>query len=212
MYMKQIFFCLLLIFISNCKNSTNEAVYNTSKKSEIIFKKDTKKQIDFLDIKYQKNGFSVPDDLNGDLYPSYSYFDKSIGVFSVNYIGKDNNTRYYWNINNPKGYFSNKNNFSENSANNSSAIKQATNNSDYYTFVDYIPAKYIKYIGGEDEEFNIINGAITSFYLYENFKWVKIGEIETKKIPERTFQYYIDIINSHIKRKLKIAVGMESII
>lgn len=194
--MKQILFCLLLILINDCKNSTKNEVGNTSEITEMIPKKEVNKQINFLDIKYQKNGFSVPDDLDGDLYPSYSYFDKSIGVFSVNYIGKNSDIRYYWNINNPKGYFSNKNDFSENLANNSSAIKQVINSDDYYIFVNYIPAKYIK---EDDEEFNIINGAITSFYLYENSEWVKIDEIKTKNIPQRTFQYYIDIINSYKK-------------
>ncbi|WP_449400457.1 hypothetical protein [Chryseobacterium wanjuense] len=69
--------------------------------------KDKKSPINFLDKKYQKNGFSIPDDINGNLYPSYSYFDKSIGSFSVNYIGKNERIQYFWNVENEKGFFQN---------------------------------------------------------------------------------------------------------
>ena len=198
--MKQIFFCFLMLFVINCKQSTKEATTDTNKKSETISIEKPNHQIDFLNIKYQKNGLSIPDDLNGDLYPSYSYFDKVIGTFSVNYIGKNYNIRNYWDINNPKGYFSISKNIPENAANNSMAIMQAINYNDYYFFVDYIPSKYIKYIDRDDEEFEIEDGARTKFYLYENSKWIQIGEVETKKIPERSLQYYLDIIQSHTKK------------
>lgn len=198
--MKYIFFCLALLFLSNCKQSIKEPQAIDKKLSEITYKTESNKQIDFLDKKYQKNGFSIPDDLYGDLYPSYSYFEKSVGAFSVNYIGKNDDTRYYWHIKNPKGYFSNGQNNPESSANNSSAIKQSINNGNYYIIADFIPAKYIKYIGGEDEDFEILDGAITSFYLFENLKWIKVGETETKKIPERTLQYFLDLIETHVKK------------
>lgn len=198
--MKHIFFCVALLFVSGCKQSIKEPTVINKKNVEITSKTESYQQIDFLDKKYQENGLTIPDDLNGDLYPSYSYYDKSIGTFSVNYIGKNDESRYYWNIKNPEGYFSNNQNNPESSAKNSSAIKQATNNGNYYILADYIPSKYIKYIGGEDEEFEILEGAITSFYLYEDSKWFKVGETETKKVPERTLQYFMDLIETHVKK------------
>lgn len=202
--MKHIFFCIALLFLSNCKQSIKEPTVINKKNVEITSKTESyqqiDQQIDFLDKKYQENGLTIPDDLNGDLFPSYSYYDKSIGAFSVNYIGKNDETRYYWNIKNPKGYFSNSQNNPESSANNSSAIQQAINNGNYYILAEYIPSKYIKYLGEEDEEFEILEGAITSFYLYEDSKWVKVGETETKIVPERTFPYFLNLIQTYIKK------------
>ncbi|KMQ69263.1 hypothetical protein ACM39_03980 [Chryseobacterium sp. FH2] len=197
--MKQIIICILLLVLNSCNGQKKEEIQIENKKSTSLNnKKVLEIPIDFSDKKYQQNGFSVPDDLNGDLYPSYGYFDKSIGSFSVNYIGKNYDTQYLWNIDNPTGFFS-KYNIDGSDAQNSLLIKQAIKDDDYYIIADFIPAKYIEFLGGQDEEFDIKDNARTFFYLYENGTWIKIGEAETKKIPERVFQYYIKIIQCHKK-------------
>ena len=127
--MKQIFFFVLLLFINNCKQSVNEQT-----KSEIdehsgipFYTMKTSNHIDFVDAKYQKNGFVILDNLNGDVFPSYSYFDSSIGAFSVSYIGKTRNAQYFWDVLNPSGYFSNYKNPEDTNAQNSKNIKNSIN-------------------------------------------------------------------------------------
>ena len=199
--MKQIFFFVLLLFISNCKQSVNEQKKSEiNKHSEIpLYTTKTSNHIDFLDAKYQKNGFVILDNLNGDLFPSYSYFDSSIGAFSVSYIGKTRNAQYFWDVLNPSGYFSNYKNPEDTNAQNSKNIKNSINENDYYIITDLLPTKYIKNIDNQSGEFDISDNAKTDIYLYEKNKWIKLGEFETKKIPERNFQFYIKLIQTYKK-------------
>lgn len=197
---KQLFFCFLLLFISNCKQSIKEQKPDINKQSKTrTYAKEISNQIDFLDTKYQKNGLTILDNLTGDLYPSYSYFDKSIGSFSVNYIGKTYNAQYFWDIHNPSGYFLKYKNPEDIEAQNSKNIKNAFNESDYYIIADFLPSKYIKNIDEESGEFDISENAKTDIYIYEKNKWIKLGEFEKQKIPERNFQYYIKLIQSYKK-------------
>lgn len=198
--MKNIIFFVLLLTATICQGQTNEQKSSIAVR-EVVFEKDKKDQclkIDFLDKKYQKNGYSVNDDINGNLYPSYSYYDKKIGSFSVNYISKSLIKQNFWNVDNKKGFFSKYKN-PEDGSHDSKNILKYLNPSDYYIIVEYLPSKYIKFIGGTDEEFDVKANAMTQFYLYENKQWINLGTIETKKIPEKEYQYYITLIQDHNK-------------
>ncbi|WNI36618.1 hypothetical protein [Chryseobacterium sp. SG20098] len=147
--------------------------------------------INFLDVKFQATGFFIPDISNP--YPTYTYSDKKIGVFSVDFIGKTDETQYFWNPNNSRGYFSKSANL-ENDAQNSKAIKNLIKENDYYVLASYLPVKFITYTGGEDGEFEPKQNAKTTFYLYEKNKWEQIGEIETVKIPEDILTFETDLV------------------
>lgn len=147
--------------------------------------------INFLDTKFQATGFFIPDISNP--YPTYTYSDKKIGVFSVDFIGKTDETQYFWNPNNSRGYFSKSANL-ENDAQNSKAIKNLIKENDYYVLASYLPVKFITYTGGEDGEFEPKQNAKTTFYLYEKNKWEQIGEIETVKIPEDILTFETDLV------------------
>lgn len=153
--------------------------------------KEKDNYINFLDAKYQTNGFFIPDISNP--YPTYTYSDKKIGVFSLDFIGKKYETQYFWNPNNSKGYFSKSTN-PENEAQNSNAIKNLIKENDYYVVASYLPNKFITYTGGQDGEFEPKQNAKTTFYLYEDRKWKQIGEIETSKIPEDILDFETNLI------------------
>lgn len=153
--------------------------------------KEKDNYINFLDAKYQTNGFFIPDISNP--YPTYTYSDKKIGVFSVEFIGKKYETQYFWSPNNSKGYFSKSSN-PENEAQNSNAIKNLIKENDYYVVASYLPNKFITYTGGQDGEFEPKQNAKTTFYLYEDRKWKQIGEIETSKIPEDILDFETNLI------------------
>ncbi|RKE77263.1 hypothetical protein [Chryseobacterium sp. AG363] len=160
----------------------------------LCFCKSQKKRdndINFLNVKYQTNGFFIPDISNP--YPTYTYSDKKIGVFSVDFIGKTDETQYFWNPNNSRGYFSKSANL-ENDAQNSKAIKNLIKENDYYVLASYLPVKFITYTGREDGEFEPKQNAKTTFYLYEKNKWEQIGEIETVKIPEDILTFETDLV------------------
>ena len=116
---------ILILFFYGCKDQKEENI------STINI--DKYSSINFLDNKYQVNVFFIPDISNP--YPTYTYSDKKMGIFSVDFIGKKDETQYFWNPNNSKGYFS-KSTTCENDSKNSKVIK------DKAQF-------YIKGVGGE---------------------------------------------------------------
>lgn len=156
--------------------------------------------INFLHAKFQSTGFFIPDTSNP--YPTYTYSDKKIGVFSVDFIGKTDETQYFWNPNNSKGYYS-KSTKPENDSQNSKAIKNHIKENDYYIVASYLPSKFITYTGGEDGEFEPKQNAKTTFYLYEDRKWKQIGEIETSKIPEDILAFETSLIQKELFENLK---------
>lgn len=192
-----IFFVLLLFTITICQGQVNEQESHIAKKKVVS---EQRLKIDFLDKKYQKNGYYINDDINGNLYPSYSYYDKKIGSFSVNYIAKSLVKQNFWNINNKDGFFSKYRN-PEDGSHDSKNILKHLNTNDYYVVVEYLPSKYIKFIGGKEEEFDIKPNAKTEFYVYENMQCINLGTVETKKIPEKEYQYYITLIQDRKKNR-----------
>lgn len=175
--MKSFFLLILILFFYNCKGQ-----------------KEKNDNINFLDVKYQATGFFIPDITNP--YPTYTYSEKKMGVFSVDFIGKNNEIQYFWNPNNSKGFFSKSKN-PENDSQNSKAIKNLIKENDYYIVASYVSNRFFTYTGGEDGEFEPKPNAKTIFYLYENRKWKQIGEIETLKIPEDILLFETNLIKKY---------------
>lgn len=166
----QILLCTLFFSVINCKGQNdNERINNidSTKKSssKLISKNDDSFNINFLDKKYQINGFHLPD--NAPPYPSYSYSDDKIGVFSVDYIGKTTGIQNFWDVGNKKGYFS-KFKTPQEAAYLSDEIKKRIDLKDYYILASYIPSKYISYNDNADGEFDLKPNALTYYYLYGN--------------------------------------------
>jgi len=195
--MKNIIFFVLLFIITICQGQTNEQENNIAIK-KVVSEQSLK--IDFLDKKYHKGGYYINDDINGNLYPSYSYYDKKIGSFSVNYVAKSLVEQNFWNINNKDGFFA-KYRSPEDGSHDSKNILKHLNTDDYYVVVEYLPSKHIKFIGGAEEEFDVKPNAKTEFYVYENKQWINLGTVETKKIPEKEYQYYITLIQDRNKNR-----------
>lgn len=199
--MKQIIICISLLILNSCDGQTKEQAKTLIKKStSVIDKKNVYYTIDFLDKKYQRDGFSISDDLSGDLYPSYSYFDMCIGSFSVNFIGKSKEEQDFWNINNKKGYFSKKGNPIE-IANNSNEIKKILDSrlENYYIIACLLDKKYIGNYNKSTEEFDVKKDAIESVYLYQNSKWILIKKVKEKDISENPFSLYKKLISDYLK-------------
>lgn len=158
--------------------------------------------INFLDKKFQTNGFILPD--NSPSYPSYSYLDRKIGSFSVNYVARNFTTQYFWDVQNKNSFFS-KYKIPEDGAIDSKNIQKFINPDDYYIIADILPSKYITFLGGQDDDFEPKENSITSFYLFENNKWILLENINTNKIPKNIFQYYIKLIQTYKFKQNKIS-------
>ncbi|MDN3691620.1 hypothetical protein QWZ06_04815 [Chryseobacterium tructae] len=187
--MKKLILILFAISLQSCNGQDKDKANTATQKKEI--KSIVESSINFLDKKYQDQGFTIPDSPNP--YPTYSFLSKKVGSFTVDYIGKTDNIQYFWNVDNTNGYFS-KYSSPEDAAYKSDDIKKLINNKDYYIIASYLPNKYISYLGGEDGEFDLKPGAITSFYLYENNKWKLIGEAKTAKISENLLAFKTSLI------------------
>lgn len=188
-------FLLLAIFSTlyiGCKEN-NKA--KTSIKKEENKKNEIKNVndpvIEFLNKKYKDPKPIIPD--NPNPFPTYTFSDKKLGCFSMDYIGKTDTVQYFWNVKNENGYFSKYPN-PEDAAYQSDNIKKLINTNDYYIIASYLPSKYISYIDKESNEFDIKSGAKTSFYLYENATWRLINETETSKIPEDVLAFEVGLI------------------
>lgn len=199
--MKKIFFILLAISLQNCngQDKNKSKIQNQISKEEKTEQNSTNEpQINFLEEKYQKGGFNIPDTPNP--YPTYSFSDSKIGAFTVDYIGKTNNIQDFWNVNNTKGYFSKYSN-PEDGANKSDDIKKGINPKDYYIIASYLPKKYFSYNGGEDGEFDLKPDAVTYFYMYVDNAWKLIHKMNTETIPsENQLKFYTGLIQKDIFR------------
>lgn len=147
--------------------------------------------IEFLNKKYQDLKLIIPDDPTP--FPTYTFSDKKLGGFSIDYIGKTSTIQYLWNVKNENGYFSKYPN-PEDAAYQSDEIKKLINTNDYYIIASYLPSKYVSYSSQEADEFDLKPDAKTYFYLYENGKWRLINETETSKIPEDILAFEVGLI------------------
>ncbi|WP_294248234.1 hypothetical protein [uncultured Chryseobacterium sp.] len=197
--MKLILIYIALLILGSCNGQTSEQVKHPIEKMKLINKKNDSR-INFLAQKYQINGFSVSDNLKGDLYPSYSYFEKNIGAFSVNFIGKNKQEQYYWNINNITGYFSQKENPYK-LAENSKEIKKIldSRNEKYYIIASFMDIRYIEGLSKETEEYEVSKNAIEFIYLYENNRWVLIKTVKESEIPENSLKFFEKLILDYHK-------------
>lgn len=191
-------------FTISCKenlNQNNTNISNIINDKNITTTKGSNQQkdslnINFLDKKYQINSYFIPD--YSPSFPSYTYSDNNIGVFSVNYIGKKVQTQQYWDVNNKKGYFSKYQNV-EKAANLSDDIKKLINIDDYYVIASYTPQKHISYIDESHDEFELKPNATTYFYLYTNNTWKLIYKMYSNKIPiENMLKFQTSIIQKGI--------------
>ncbi|RNA61969.1 hypothetical protein D1631_08490 [Chryseobacterium nematophagum] len=193
---------LLVISLQSCNGQENNKteIYNQGlekRGSEITNRNEA--PFNFLDKKYQIQGFSISDTPNP--YPTYSFSDPKYGLLTVDYIGKTNVTQYFWNIGNKSGYFSKYPN-AEEAANKSDDIKKYINEKDYYIVASYLPQKYVLYNGGEDGEFDLTPNAKTLFYLYENNKWKLVDEVETTKIPENLLSFETSLVQKMVFKNI----------
>jgi hypothetical protein len=199
--MKKIFLIIIIIFLQCCNGQTNNKVIKEeekSKKNEIV-KTNNESPINFLEKEYQINGLMISDMPNP--YPMYFFSNKKNGNFTVNYIGKSKKIQYFWNMKNKEGFFSKYSN-PENAAYKSDDIRKAINDKEYYIVASYLPNKYISYISGDENEFELKLNAKTYFYLYEDNKWRLISEAETSKIDEDLLTFEINLIQKDMFMKL----------
>jgi len=208
--MKTRILCVLVaVFFINCKSETkdgNNIVINNKAKIDTI--ENTKNYeiapVNFLDEKYKKNGFVLPDN-SIPTYPSYTFSDSN-GFFSVNYIGKTELEQYYWDIKNTTGFFSQFENIDV-AIGKSKIIDQKikdvlkNKSNEYYIVADLLTREGIsKY--DDSGDFELKEDALTYFYLYENNKWVFIKKVKTNKINKEGLSLYNDLL---LEYKLKNA-------
>lgn len=165
---KALFVMFFGIFLQSCNHNKTIEPKNL----------DNSLTIDFLDERYQIQGYFVPDIL--DPYPAYCYWDEKIGGFSVDYIGKTNELQDFWDVNNSDGFFS-KYSDKKAAASNSDEIKKHIDPEKYYILASYLPSEYI--IRTENDKFEKKPNAKTMFYLYVDAKWELIEELDISKLP-----------------------------
>lgn len=160
--------------------------------------------VNFLDKKYQENGFVLPDSSKTvRTYPSYLASD-DLGVFSVNYIGNTAIEQFFWEKNYMFGFFSDEN---QTAIGNPKKIDQKVrevlknNLSKYYIVAEYFPkdemAEY-----NSPEDFKMKEGALVYFYLYENNRWILLKKMTSDKIDKKGIILYNDLLLAY---KLKDA-------
>ncbi len=163
--------------------------------------------IDFLDEKYQTSGYILPD--NAPSFPSYYYFDKSLGVFGVNYIGKSDLIQDKWSVSNSTSYFSQFKDLEIDGESNKAKqvneivtkiLKEESN--DYYIVADFLPKEAIReYLNDGSGEFELKENAQTYFYVYENNKWVFIKKLPTLKNEKEGVELYNDLLLFHKSKR-----------
>jgi hypothetical protein len=161
--------------------------------------------VDFLDKKYQENGFVLPDTSKTvRTYPSYLSSDE-FGVFSVNYIGKTGNEQFFWEADYMFGFFSNENKAVIGKPEIlDKKIKEVLkkNSNEYYIIAEYFPKEEMSEYNSP-EDFKFKDNALVYFYLYENNKWVFIKKIESNKIEKKGIILYNDLILEYKLRDVK---------
>lgn len=207
---------VLLLILSCTKNQTKdnkirETPYkidsSKTKSSGELFIDYPVSPVNFLEEKYKKNGYFLPD--NNPSFPSYTFFDKSLGGFSVNYIGKSKLIQDYWNVNNSTGFFSQYENTDkafQNSKQLNNKIKDILKNkpNDYYVVANFLPKEAIsKYYDDGSGEFDIKDNAYTYFYIYESNNWTFIKKILTQKVAGNGISLYNDLLLFHKFKNMK---------
>lgn len=197
--MHKIIIYLFPLLIISCNGQEKKDSSLNERRQNI--KKDTlSESINFLDLKYQKEGYSISDNLTGNLNPSYSFFDINIGGFTVDYIGKTKIERDFWNVKDSSGYFNN--DFPENEAKNSNRIRNIlkTRKDNYYIIANYLDKKYIQNFDVISGEFDITENAERKIYLYlGNKKWELLKNLKSKDIPEDYLKFCLDLLKSNGK-------------
>lgn len=189
----------LLVLIISCNGQ--EKKDNSLHERRQNIKKDTLSEtINFLDLKYQKEGYSIPDNLTDNLNPSYSFFDINVGGFTVDYIGKTKKERDFWDIKNSSDYFNN--DLPEDKVKKSNRIRDIlkTRKDNYYIIANYLDKKYIQNFDVISGEFDITENAERKIYLYsKNNKWEILKSIKSKDIPEDYLKFCLDLLKSNGK-------------
>ena len=218
MVKKVLFLFLVSIITISCKKEKQEPNKEIPKETQKVAKvktyDDTGKDftiapIDFLDEKYKTKGFVLPD--HEPSFPNYTYFDKSLGGFSVNYIGKSALIQYKWSRDYSTGYFSQFKDLGVEGENNKA--KQISEivtkilkreSKDYYIIADFLPKEAIQeYLNDGSGEFELKENAQTYFYVYENNKWVFIKKLPTLKIKKEGVALYKDLLLFHKLKNIK---------
>lgn len=193
--MKNTILILLFITLNACngQDKTSEVVKNKKVEKNYIEPLSSRPPMDFLDKKFQSNGFFLADSPHS--FPTFSYLSKEIGAVSVKFIGKTEKVQDFWSIKNDDGYFAGKIDHLK-AANNSKAISSLLNNEDYNIVASYLPSKYIKFGNSEDDDFELEENAITEFFIFKNSGWELLAEIETKSIPDDIFTFLKNLIEN----------------
>ncbi|MFB9079041.1 hypothetical protein ACFFLS_09915 [Flavobacterium procerum] len=220
--LKTIGLVFLFVFsISSCKNNDQpKATKETPKaviKDKMVVAEDTivndypTAPVDFLEEKYKKNGFVLPDGLGpSPTIPGYTFFDKNLGGFSICYIGKSKLIQDYWSVSNSEGFFGQFENIDQamyDLKDISNKVSQVLKNkpNDYYIIADFLPKEAIaKYYNDESGEFDLKDNACTYFYIYENNKWVFIKKLLTNTITDPGLSLYNDLLLFHKSKKEKL--------
>ncbi|SHL82458.1 hypothetical protein [Flavobacterium chilense] len=160
--------------------------------------------VNFLDKKYQENGFVLPDTSKTvRTYPSYLSSD-DLGVFSVNYIGKTGSDQFFWEADYMFGFFSNENKAAiENPKVLDQKVKEVLKKhlNKYYIIAEYFPKEEMAEYNSP-EDFKMKDNALIYFYLYDNNKWIFIKKIASNKIDKKGITLYNDLL---LEYKLKDA-------
>lgn len=207
----------LLLLFNSCKkevindlekNKKNQ-VFLQNKISENIISDYTLPPINFLEEKYKSNGYNLPD--SSPTFPNYSFADKDLGMFTVNFIGKTELIQDYWSISNSKGFFSQFEDI-DRAMDNSKLISQKVNQilnqkmSDYFIIADFLPKESVlKYFNDGSGEFELKKDAYTYFYIYENKRWFFIKRLLTNKIDKEGILLYNDLLSDKVKKAISIA-------
>lgn len=230
-YFTKLLALLLVVFLS-CKPDTKNDFNRTKNNDQEISKNQISKNdgddfksapVDFLEKKYKGNGYNLPD--YSPTFPTYSFSDKKLGIFSVNYIGKSELIQGYWNVSNSKGFFAQFEDINQ-TLSNSKLINDKVNQilkdkiNDYFIIASFLPNESIsKYFNDGSGDFELKKDAYTYFYIYENNKWVFIKKLLTNKIDKEGILLYNDLLlNDKVKFTTQITekfsgnfeVGIES--
>ncbi|KIC02681.1 hypothetical protein OA88_07050 [Flavobacterium sp. JRM] len=208
---------LLLIVFIGCKPETKNDLDKTKNKDQELSKNQISKNgsedfksapVDFLEEKYKNNGYSLPD--YSPTFPTYSFSNKELGIFSVNYIGKSELIQDYWNVSNSKGFFSQFENIDRAMGNSkliSDKVSQILNDkiNDYFIIADFLPKESIsEYYNDGSGDFELKKDAYSYFYIYENNKWVFIKKLLTNKIDKEGISLYSDLLGDRLKKRTPI--------
>ena len=210
MQKKIILYALFFVVINSCNSQNNKSQLPklTSKEGLIVNKKAYKYDtapLNFLDRKYLKNGFYLPD--ASPSYPTLSFFDKRLGGFSVYYIGKTPYEQYLWNTTNSNGFFEQFTNIQEAIADRKLINKKVedvlkSREQEYYILASFLPLEAIaKYYNDGSGDFDIKEDAYIYFYLYKNSKWVLIKKTKAKSINKEGISLYNSIILEYLLKR-----------